>query len=34
VAEALTSYNPNLVLIEAEDVKLAFNEHDVPAWLT
>lgn len=33
VAEALTSYNPNLVLIEAEDVKLAFNEHDVPYLL-
>ena len=33
MAEALTSYNPNLVLIEAEDVKLAFNEHDVPYLL-
>ena len=30
VAEALTAYIPSLVLLESEDVKSAFNEHDVP----
>jgi hypothetical protein len=30
VAEALTKYTPHLVVLEADDVKLAFNEHDVP----